>query len=325
VKRGRRGGASGGQADLDKVICMEGGFSVVIPARNAERTLARVLHALVAQDPPPSEVIVVDDGSADRTAAIARQHGARLVSTGGNRSAGGARNLGWEAATAATVVFLDSDAIPNEGWTRGLVRAIDEFQGAIVGSARTFTGETRWEWVAHLQIETPYLPRGRPRDVPFVSSYCMVVPRDVPFRWDESYGGEDAIFCFDARASGIRVMFDPRFHALHAHGRTTFRQLRKQQDRLAYGLARCGVMQQEGMLKRFLSRFPIHYFALARLAVIYSRVNADRELRRTFLRLLPLLVVAEWALGLNAVRYAWRRPPLRAGARAGVLVSQADR
>ena len=172
--------------------------SVVVPALNAERTIGQVVRALLEQEPSPHEVIVVDDGSTDRTAEIAARLGARVVSTGGGGSAGGARNRGWDAATGDVVLFLDSDAIPAPGFGAGLDRALSEFPGAIIGCARTFTARTSWGWVAHLQGETPYLPVGRPRKTAFVSSYCMAVPRLAPLRWDESYGGEDAIFCVDA-------------------------------------------------------------------------------------------------------------------------------
>jgi mycofactocin glycosyltransferase len=286
-------------------------YSVVIPARDAQRTLGRVLTALAAQDPPPGEVIVVDDGSTDATAAIARGAGARVVETGGGRLAGGARNAGWEAAGGELVVFLDSDVVPCAGWGAGVVRAAADFPGAIVGCARRFEGRSPWGWVAHLQVETPFLPRGEPRDTPFVSSFCMLVPRDVPLRWDESYGGEDALFCADALATGLRLVFDPRFCAFHDHDRRTFADLRSQQRRLAYGLARAGAIQREGTHKRVLSRLPLHYFVLARLPVVYRRLEDDPELRRRFVSLLPRMAVAEWTLGFSALRYVGRRPALR--------------
>jgi glycosyltransferase involved in cell wall biosynthesis len=285
--------------------------SVVIPAYNAERTLERVLDSLSAQSPQPDEVIVVDDGSTDETAALARSRGTRVVPTEGHRYAGGARNAGWRAARRSVVVFLDADVVPAPGWGLGLRRALREFPGAIVGCARTFTSRTNWGWVAHLQVETPYLRGGEPRDVPFVSSFCMAVPRGAPVRWDESYGGEDALFCADAAAAGIRLVFDPRFHAFHDHERETFRDLRRQQQRLAYGLARCGPVQREGVHKRVLSRVPVHYFVLLRLPVIYHRLRDHDALRRRFLRVLPLMVLAEWTLGLSALRYSLKRPALR--------------
>ncbi len=286
-------------------------YSVVIPAFNAERTLGAVLSSLAGQDPKPAEVIVVDDGSTDSTAEIATSHGARVVPGSGVGYAGGARNRGWEAAGGDVVVFLDSDAVPAPGWGAGLARALAEFPGAIIGCARTFDATTPWGWVAHLQIETPYLPLGEPRPQRFVSSYCLAVPRSAPLRWDESYGGEDGVFSADAIAAGIRLVFDPRFTAHHDHGRESFDDLRGQQRRLAYGLARLGPVQREGMHKRVLARFPFHYFALLRLPVIFRRVNQIPELRARFLRNLPRLVIAEWTLGASAVRYAVRPPPIR--------------
>jgi glycosyltransferase involved in cell wall biosynthesis len=287
-------------------------YSVVIPARDAERALGAVLDALAAQVPAPLEVIVVDDGSTDATAAIARAAGALVVEPErGSGSAGGARNRGWEATSGDVVVFLDADAVPSPSWGAGVARAAEEFPGALVGCGRTFRSATAWGWVAHLQVETPYLPRGGPRDVAFVSSFCLLVPRDAPLRWDESYGGEDALFCVDAAAAGLRLVFDPRFTADHDHDRRTFRDLRRQQRRLAYGLARAGAVQREGVHKRVLSRLPLHYFVLARLPVIYRRLDDDHDLRQRFVSLLPRMIVAEWTLGFSALRYVFDRPPLR--------------
>jgi glycosyltransferase involved in cell wall biosynthesis len=292
--------------------------SVVIPAFNAQRTLGTVLDALAGDPERPDEVIVVDDGSTDLTPEIARAHGARVVEGGSIGYAGGARNRGWDAATGDVVVFLDSDAVPLPGFGAGVRRAAHEFPGAIVGCARRFAPHTRWSWVAHLQIETPYLERGRPRDVRFVSSYCMLVPRALDLRFDESYGGEDAVFSADALDRGIRLVFDPRYAALHEHDRDTFAKLRRQQARVAFAAARIGPVQREGRRKRIASRVPLHYFALMRLPVIYRRLDEHPDLRRRFVRLLPLMAVGEWTLGAYAVRYAIRpRPRLRDQSEAG--------
>lgn len=285
--------------------------SVVIPAYDAERTIGRVVAALVEQVPAPHEVIVVDDGSHDRTAAIAEGLGATVVRSEGNGYAGGARNRGWREATGDVVVFLDSDAVPDTAWMAGLLRALAEHPGAIVGCARTFRGASPWAWVAHLQIETPYLPRGEPRRVRFVSSYCMAVPRDAPLRWDESYGGEDGIFCADAIDQGIELVFDPRFTAFHDHARSSFAALRRQQRRLAYGLARLGPVQRQGRRHRVLSRVPLHYFLLVRLVPIYRRVRDDAVLGRAFRRNVHRMALAEWTMGLSALRYVLRRPAVR--------------
>src|SRR5262249_3889703 len=130
-------------------------------------------------------------------------------------------------------------------------------------------------------------------------------------RFDASYGGEDALFCLDALDAGARLVFDPRFTARHDHDRSTFTALRRQQDRLAYGLSRLGAVQPEGLVKRIVSRGPLHSFLLLRRPVLYGRLDEDDALRRRFRRLLPLLAVAEWTLGASALRYARHRPALR--------------
>ncbi|HJQ75550.1 MAG TPA: glycosyltransferase, partial [Gaiellaceae bacterium] len=267
-----------------------------------------VLQALAVQDPPPDEVIVVDDASTDETAGVAERHGAKVVRLESARSAGGGRNRGWEEASGDVVVFLDADAVPAEGWGAGVRRAAAEFPRALVACARTFEARTRWGWVAHLEFETPYLPRGAPRSEPTLSSFCMLVPADAELRWDESYGGEDGLFCVEALAAGLELVFDPRFHAVHDHRRESFGDLRGQQRRFVYGFARGRRLLDEPAYRRLSPRLPLHYFALLRLPVIYRRIRHDRALRSRFLRLLPWLVAGEWLLGLSALRYALRSP-----------------
>lgn len=292
-------------------------LSIVIPAYNAERTVGTVLEALQAQEPHPDEIIVVDDGSADGTAGVAERLGAQVIRAEGGGYAGGARNRGRDVAKGDVVVFLDADSVPGPGWSAGLSRALAEFPDAIVGCARTFWAGTAWGWVGYLQSETPYLPLGEPRRVAFLCSYCVAVPREAPLRWDESYGGEDGIFCVDALDAGIDLVFDPRFHTIHDHEKDSFASLRRQQDRLAYSMARIGPVQREARRKRILARVPVHYFALVRLVAIHRRLQALPEYRDCLVRALPRMVVAEWTLGLFALRYALRRPPLRGQSRGG--------
>jgi len=291
---------------------VEARLSVVVPARNAERTLGRVLEALARELSADDEVLVVDDGSTDATVAVARAAGARLVHCRSTGSAGAARNAGWARARGDVVVFLDADAVVRRGWGEALRRSLAEHRGAVVGGARIPVGSNGWSWAAQLQVATPWLPQGEPRAAGSLPAFCLAVPRDAPIRWDETFGGEDGLFAVDALAAGLELVFDPRFAAVHDEYRTSFADVRAWHRRLAYGLARCGRVQHEGLRKRVLTRLPVHHFALARLPILWRRVRGDEELRRVFLRSLPHLVVCEWSLGIAALRWSVRRPPLRA-------------
>lgn len=81
-------------------------LSVVIPALNEAHHLRELLPEIMAQSLWPIEVIVADAGSCDSTAAVAQQHGARVV-VGGRPSLG--RNNGASAARGEWLCFLDAD------------------------------------------------------------------------------------------------------------------------------------------------------------------------------------------------------------------------
>lgn len=83
-------------------------ISVVIPAYNAARFLPRCLKSVFAQTLKPVEVIVVDDGSTDDTAAVAAALGARVVSQA-NGGVSAARNTGIRIASGDWLALLDAD------------------------------------------------------------------------------------------------------------------------------------------------------------------------------------------------------------------------
>jgi len=87
--------------------------SVVIPVLDGERFLAETLESVFAQDYPRFEVIVVDDGSTDGTADVARSFGAVRYIHQSNQGQAVARNTGIAAARGEFLAFLDADDL----WT----------------------------------------------------------------------------------------------------------------------------------------------------------------------------------------------------------------
>ncbi len=86
--------------------------SVVMPAYNAEAFVADAIDSVLAQDYRPIEVLVVDDGSTDATAAVVQRYGepVRCLSQA-NAGPAGARNLALEHATGRYIAFLDADDV----------------------------------------------------------------------------------------------------------------------------------------------------------------------------------------------------------------------
>jgi glycosyltransferase involved in cell wall biosynthesis len=83
--------------------------SVIVPAYNAQRSLARTLTSVVSQDYSPVEVIVVNDGSTDLTATVAAQFDEIRYLEQENAGPSAARNLGVDEANGEFVAFVDAD------------------------------------------------------------------------------------------------------------------------------------------------------------------------------------------------------------------------
>jgi glycosyltransferase involved in cell wall biosynthesis len=83
--------------------------SVVVPVYNGERFLAAALDSIFAQDYRPLEVIVVDDGSVDGTAEIAKSYQEVRYIYQANQGHGKAKNAGLAAASGEFIAFLDAD------------------------------------------------------------------------------------------------------------------------------------------------------------------------------------------------------------------------
>ena len=100
--------------------------SVIVPAHDAAATLPRTLECLAAQEAGGEfEVIVVDDGSSDATAALAEAAGARLVRHERPLGPGASRNAGVAAARAGVLAFTDADCAPAPGWLAAGLGALD--------------------------------------------------------------------------------------------------------------------------------------------------------------------------------------------------------
>ncbi|GAA4750613.1 glycosyltransferase family A protein [Amnibacterium soli] len=102
--------------------------SVVIPVRNDAEPLARCFRALAAQTVPPDEVVVVDNGSTDDSAAVAGRAGARVV-VEHEQGIGAAASRGYDAATGDLILRLDTDSVPPPMWIARIVQAFEADAG----------------------------------------------------------------------------------------------------------------------------------------------------------------------------------------------------
>src|SRR3989442_9984857 len=112
--------------------------SIVLPIRNASRTLPACLAALERLEPPPMEIILVDNGSIDESLPLMRRfahahHSKRVrILEEQRRGAAAARHAGARAPCGDVVAFTDSDFVPHPTWLRPLLAGLADSKGCAV-------------------------------------------------------------------------------------------------------------------------------------------------------------------------------------------------
>jgi len=195
-------------------------ISVIIPAYNALATLDRCLTALSRQTQPPDEIIVVDDGSTDETAALARRHDVRVL-TQANAGPGAARNAGARIARGDLLLFTDADCAPAPDWVAHMTAPFAD--PTVAGAKGIYCTDQKQAVARFVQLE--YKDKyDRMRDqerIDFVDTYSAAYRREV--FW--SVGGFDASFTYleDQELSfrlaehGHRFVFVPGAIVYHRH------------------------------------------------------------------------------------------------------------
>lgn len=124
-------------------------ISAVIPAYNAEKHIARAIKSVLQQTRPADEIIVVDDGSADKTAEIVRGFGNKVILIEQkNAGVSVARNAGINAATGDWFAFLDAD----DEWLPEKLHRQSEHLSQNPGLKWTFTNLS-WDKAEHGKFE----------------------------------------------------------------------------------------------------------------------------------------------------------------------------
>lgn len=100
--------------------------STIIPAYNAERTIAQAIDSALSQDCEGHEVVVVNDGSTDSTAAILTKYGSQIqIVTQSNGGVSAARNAGVRRSSGKYLSFLDADDMWLPGKLKTMISALE--------------------------------------------------------------------------------------------------------------------------------------------------------------------------------------------------------
>ena len=222
--------------------------SVIVRAHNDEALIGRTLAGIFSQLPPPSEVIVCDDNSTDRTREVAAKYPVRFVERpDGPYKPGRTLNALVREAKGDIVVFNNSDAVPlDEHWLAELVKPL------LAGSPRVFAfanqlprpdaqalvrkdserafgdGKVQATWKFFFSLASSATWRQNLLEVPF--DEVIQYSEDVEWAWRNSRREKNP----------VKIVYCPESHVEHSHN-YTLRELAKRfrgegaADRVIFG------------------------------------------------------------------------------------------
>jgi GT2 family glycosyltransferase len=318
-----------------------GPVTLVIPARNA----ARVLRACLGAAAPLlgkhglEEIIVVDDGSTDETAAVAAEYPVRVL-RGPAGGPGAARNVGWRAAASPLVWFIDSDCVAEPDALPLLLAHLDD--PAVAGAGGSY-GNMRPDSLLACLIHEEIVQRHRSMcaEVDYLATFNVVYRREAleavggfdegQFNGPGAPGAEDIELAFRLHDNGYRLRFEPRSRVGHFHLTHLGRYLRSQRLHGYFRVwlylhhrARAAGDSYSGLLDHLqppLAMLTLASLPLALAWLPFALVPAGLAL---LLHCLQLPMTARLCRRTGSARYLWFAPlaALRAFAR-GIGMSYA--
>jgi glycosyltransferase involved in cell wall biosynthesis len=194
--------------------------TLAIPCYNAASTLESVLDGVARLSPKPDDLLVVDDGSTDGSAELARHLGARVVEHGQNQGVSAARNTALEQSTSDIVLFIDADTVPHRDLVRHLTAGYEDPHLAGIGGQvlESHTAGLANVWRCHFWRQTQ---GDRQLDrAPYVIGACFSLRRQAAldaggFSSTFHTNGEDVELSIRLRHGGLRLMYRPRAQVRH--------------------------------------------------------------------------------------------------------------
>jgi GT2 family glycosyltransferase len=209
-------------------------FSLIIPAYNAEKTIEKCLESVINQTVKPTEIILVDDGSTDKTIEKAHQFkNIKVIKSKENKGVSHVLNLGLKNSKFPLIAFLDSDSYARKDFFALLLKELlkNENIGIVSGSNRT-PDEYKDRYYTLFDMTNRY--GFSPDNGGYMGTIylgCTIIKRGIfdkigPFD-ERLLTHEDLDFCLRARSSNYLIFYQPKAITDHFHQRLSLKSLLK--------------------------------------------------------------------------------------------------
>lgn len=195
--------------------------SIVVAVHNMEGTIGKCIKSLLEVDYPNKEIIVVDDGSTDKTSEVVTIYPVKLIKKeqGGVSSA---RNKGIEEAQGEILAFTDGDCIVNENWLKELVKHFSDPEVGGVGGNVIFIAGDPLTTAVSIEYEDRF--KKRRRDTQSIACINATFRKEVfekvgEFKkiLGETVGGEDIEFSYRVKDAGYKLLYEHDANVWHDH------------------------------------------------------------------------------------------------------------
>ncbi len=226
-----------------KTLPLAARVAYYLPCYNVEDYIASAIEGLLGQCYPLSEILIIDDASPDGSVAIAQGYPVRILHHRENRGLAAARNTAWRNSEAEFLGAIDTDAIPDAGYTKYAMMEYEQGVPELAGvggrliEAHTGTPADLWRSI-HLSqdpgterkyMDTPPASKEGLSEVAaefYFTDHFFLMGCNTLFRrnafeavggYDERYrtNAEDAMFCRCLREQGRHYVFTPHPVAVH--------------------------------------------------------------------------------------------------------------
>jgi|GEM_PF-184557 len=244
-------------------------ISIVVPAYNCENTIEKCLDSLIQISYPLYEIIVIDDGSTDKTPKLLKRYKDLTVITTKNKGPSHARNLGIKRAKGDFIAFTDSDCIVSEDWLGELLKGFIHENVAGVGGDQispndeTPLGKTIQQFMKTVGFVSDYMKTAgklvRTKHNPSCNVlYKKAVLLEAGMFDEKLWPGEDVEIDLKISRLGYHFYYNPKAVVFHYRPQTV-RSFYKMMKR--YGWAQAYLFKKYGAFRA------IHYEPLALLGV----------------------------------------------------------
>jgi len=293
-------------------------ISITIPAYNAETTIGNTLKTLLDQNYPKNkyEIIVVDDGSADKTVEIASKFPVKVIRA---KHAGpsNARNLGAKKAKGGILLFVDSDCIPDRNWIKNMVEPFKNKE--IVGVSGTYKTLNKNKFMARFtgyEIEQRHEQMKKKKYIDFIGSYSAGYRKNIFLKFggfDTRFkiaSGEDPELSYRIAKAGFKMIFQPKAFVYHSHPDTIQKYLKQKYQRAIWRNLMYWEKHKEKIISDSYTHkllFPQAFISGLTFLIFLSLFFLGYGLLFTFSLIFISFLIIAFIFNLDVISFFWKK------------------